>query len=421
MHLFPILVTAALAASPNVILISVDTLRADHLGFYGYEHNTSPNLDALADHSLVFDNMICEIPLTSPSFCSMMSSQYPRALGTTRNGLPLPEDTPTVSKLFQAAGYETFCVQSNWTLRSKLSNLDRGFDVYDDDFHERRWGVIKSERSAQEVTRIALAMLEGRDESKPLFAWIHYSDPHAPYKRHRKFEVSEIPSKRRDEATRIRGKYDSEIAFTDHQIGRLLEAIPRENTYIVFLADHGESLWEHDYLGHGRRIYQTCLHVPLMIHGASVQRGRTDVPARGIDVAPTLLALAGLAPASSMLGLDLLNSPPPRDRVRVVETYGGAVPRLPGARALMAGRGPQRQSVLLENWKLILNGDQTELFDLGADPAELVDLSGENPERVSRLAEEIRRWDAAVARAAGEEAVLTEDDEEALESLGYIE
>ena len=414
-----ILLTVA-CAMPDVILISVDTLRADHLGMYGYERDTSPNLDRFARDAIVFEDMLCEIPLTSPSFASMMSSQFPRMTGTTRNGLPLPQDIPTAAKVFQAAGYQTLCVQSNWTLKRKLSGLDRGFDIYEDDFHKKRWGVIKSERNADEVTRIALELLDARDPDRPLFAWFHFSDPHAPYKKHRKFRMSPKIKRHRDPAAAVTARYDSEIAYTDHYIGTLLSALP-EDAYVVFVGDHGESLWEHDYLGHGRRIYHPGLRVPLLIAGPGIQPGRTSIAARGIDLAPTLLSLAGLAHPETMIGFDLLDAATPTSRVRVVETYGGAVPKLPGARALMAGKGPQLQAVIAGDWKLILDGEGAELYRLSDDPGELNDLAKMDPERVTELAALIRQWDLDTTRTLTDEAALSEDDIDALNALGYIE
>lgn len=417
-------ILAAVLSAPNLVFISVDTLRADHLGCYGYPYDTSPNLDSLSTASLVFDDMVCEVPLTSPSFCAMMSSRFPRSTGTTRNGLRLPEGIPTVAEQFHAAGYETICVQSNWTLKASLSGLDRGFDVYEDAFRKKRWGFIKAERDADEVTRIALELLASRDIQKPLFAWFHYSDPHAPYKLHRNFNVAKSMKGMDRKTRKIRVNYDSEIAYTDANIGRLLEALPKENTFVVFVGDHGESLFEHGYLGHGRRIYQNGLHIPFMIRGPGVAAGRSAFPARGIDVGPTLLALAGLEPMPGMMGVDLLSGAAGLDgagRARVVETYGGAVPRLPGARAIMAGRPPQRQGVLLDGWKLILDGQKAELFELGRDPKEERNLADTYPERTAELRRLVQQWDKSIARVSGTRAKLSEDDIEALRSLGYVE
>lgn len=415
-----ILLAVALASPPNVVFISIDTLRADHLGCYGYAFPTSPRIDAFAQQSLVFDDAVCEVPLTSPSFCAMMTSRFPRMTGAVRNGLPIPEDVPTVAEAFQQAGYETVCVTSNWTLKRDLSGLARGFDRYDDDFHKKRWGFLKSERYADEVARLSLKALESRDAAKPLFAWFHFSDPHAPYKSHSKFNPQNVKLRHLNETGKIRARYDSEIAYTDHYVGEVLAALPKENTVVVIAGDHGESLNEHDYLGHGRRIYQTCLRIPLMVSGPGIEAGRTSAPVRGMDIGPTLLPLAGIEPLPDMLGTDMLAPDLPFDRVRVVETYGGAVPNLPGVAAIMADRPPMRQGVLDEGWKLIIGGPDTELYYLPDDPMEETNLAEEQPERVERMTAQIQAWDESTARLSAEKTSLTEEDLKALESLGYI-
>lgn len=412
----------ASAASPDIYLISVDTLRADHLGCYGYDLPTSPNIDRLAAESLLFEDFICEVPLTGPSFSSMMTAHYPRTTGATKNGIRIPDWAPTVAENLKDAGYETVCVQSNWTLKSKLSGLDRGFDVYDDDMDTKRWGVLKPERLGDDVLERSLILLEERDAAKPLFAWFHFSDPHAPYKMRKKYNPSGKRSATMNETDSARARYDSEIAFADAQIAQLIEAIPKENAFIVFVGDHGESLYEHDYLGHGRRIYQTGLHVPFMIHGPNIEPGRTDAPARGIDLGVTLLALAGIDPMKGMVGLNLLQSEAiPRDRMRVVETYGGAVPQISGVREMLENAPPMRQSVLHEGWKLIQLGPRTELYNLIDDPEELDNRAKEKPDRVDKLAKVIEAWSAAYKRGDSDEAALNEDDLEALDSLGYLD
>lgn len=415
-----VFLTASILAAPNVVFLSVDTLRADHLGCYGYERNTSPNLDGLAAESLVFDDCVCEVPITNPSFGAMFTSLFPRMTGTTRNGLPMGKHVATVPEQFLAAGYHTFCVQSNWTLKSKLCRLDRGFEIYDDGFRKRRWGFFKAERYADEVTRRAIELLEQRDPNRPFFCWIHYSDPHAPYRFRRKYNPAGKPPWKLDTIGKTRARYDSEVAFTDHYIGVLLKALPAENTFLLFVADHGESLYEHDYLGHGRRIYQTCLRVPFMIHGPGIEPGRSAAPVRGIDIGPTLLGLADLAIPSEMLGLDLLATMPPATRIRVVETYGGAVPHLPGVRAMLGGRPAMRQGVLWNGWKLILGGAKPELFNLHDDPDELDSLAAAMPEKVAELKEIIQEWDSRTPRGTAVEADLSPEDVEALRAGGYL-
>lgn len=413
-------VAAALFAAPDVFIVSVDTLRADRLGCYGHSLETSPNIDRFAGEALLFEDALCEVPLTGPSFASIMSSRYPRLTGVTRNGLRLPDSVPTLAERFRAAGYETFCVQSNWTLKAKLSGLSRGFDVYDDDFHRRRWGLIKSERYADEVTARALDLLEKREGGRPLFFWVHYSDPHAPYRLHPLLDPGRTAYRGEGQAGRSRRRYDSEVAYADYHIGKLLAALPRENAVVLFVADHGESLYEHNYVGHGRRVYQTCMRVPLVLRGPGVRPGRTPVPARLLDVAPTLLALAGLAPPETMLGRNLLQDEGVPS-YRFVETYGGAVPHLPGARALLADRPPMRQGVVQDGWKLILDGNHAEMYNLAEDPMEQNDVAEEMPERVEDLRRLIEEFNARTARGQASEAPLTRDDLEALESLGYIQ
>jgi arylsulfatase A-like enzyme len=410
----------AVAAPPNVVLLSVDTLRADRLGAYGCELNTSPHLDALAEEGLLFEDVTCEIPLTGPSMGAMLSGRFPRMTGTTRNGLRMPDDVPLVAEQFQAAGYETFSVLSNWTLKHKLSGLARGFDHYDDDFHKKRWGFMKAERDGDEVTRLALECLKNRDPEKPFFAWFHYSDPHAPYKMHRKFRPAGKRAWHLDHEEKVRVKYDSEVAFTDNELGKILAALP-ENTSVLFVSDHGESLYEHGYLGHGRRIHQTNMHIPLIIRAAGVAPGRNQVPARGIDIGPTLLGLANLDVPSTMLGLDLLSETVPDSRPRVIETYGGAVPNVPGVKQAMADAGPMWQGVFLNGWKLIADGDKRELFYLPEDPGELKDRAAEEPARVEELQALIRNWEQATPTGAQGTEDLNADDWKALESLGYLE
>lgn len=417
-----LLFLAAAAAQPDVYFITMDTTRADRLGFYGFEYDTSPNLDALAEKSRVYDNAVCEVPLTGPSFGSMLSSRFPRLTGMTRNGIRMPDHVPLIQEQFQEAGYQTVCVQSNWTLKADLSGLNRGFDLYEDTFKQRRWLFFTSERDADDVTNLALEALSARDPDKPLFAWFHYSDPHAPYEAHRKFDVAEDFEHEDRHVERVNERYASEIAFTDYQIGRLLEAIPKENAYIVFAGDHGESLYEHEYLGHGRHVYQPAMHIPLFIHGPGIEAGRDNRKVRGIDVGPTLLGLAGLEPRDTMLGRDINGVWPQALRPRVVETYGGAVINLPGIRALMEDDPPQRQAVYHGDWKLILGEDADLLFNLAEDPAELNNLAPKHPDTVLELRAMIEQWSAEFPQSADAEVVeLTDEDVDALRTLGYIE
>jgi len=410
------------SANPNILILTVDTLRADHLSCYGYQYPTSPNIDKLAEKGFVFDNCIAEVPLTCPSFSSMFTSRYPRVIGVTKNGLGISKDEITITELFKENGYFTFCIQSNWTLKSKLSNLHQGFDIYDDDFHVKRWGIFSSERLADEVTKNAIEILNKRSGHKPFFGWVHYSDPHAPYRFRKEYNVHSKKGSIKDgKIYKTIKDYDAEVRFTDEQIGVLLKHVP-ENTIIVFTADHGESLYEHNYLGHGRKLYQNEVRIPLIIVAPGIKPGRTDIPVRGIDIGPTVLGLANIQKDKNMLGIDFLKGNIDYERTRVIETYGGAVPKIPILRFFLKNSAPIMQSVIVGNWKLIVKGEKKELYNIMEDPDESDNLVKKYPEKVFELQQKINKWSKSTPiNNKSSHKKITEEDIEVLRSMGYLE
>jgi choline-sulfatase len=416
------LIVTALAA-PNVVFISVDTLRADHMGVYGFERNTTPNLDRLAEQSLLFEDAICEQPQTGPSLIAMQSSRVPRITGAIRNGVPLPPGTPTVAMMFQDAGYQTAAIVSNWNLKKNLSGLDRGYEHYDADFGKRWWGRERHEMTADVVTERALEWLEKRDREKPFFFWVHYMDPHAPYKSKRGFE-KQLGGRTQGETQRLdppEERYQTEVAFADQQIQRLLEALPENETYILFTADHGESLGEHNYWGHTRYIYQNSMHIPLFIYGPRIEAGISKAPVRGIDIGPTLLGIAELTPPESMAGIDLSRTVPVPDVARVFETYGGGVPKGEDVRETLATRPPRRQAIIDAGWKLIRNDEgSVELYNLSEDPAEENNVVRKFPEKRAALEARLEAWHKDTPRNQSTAKDLSEADLEMLEANGYL-
>ncbi len=263
------------AAGPmNILFVTVDTLRADRLSCYGYDKKTSPNIDAFSKKGTLFEDAMTNVPLTNPSFSSLFTSRYPHQIGSIRNGIPMVEGVPTIATILKAKGFETSAVISNWPLKRHLSNLQQGWDSFDDDFHEKRWLFFNAERDAETVSDLALEWIE-KGPKPPFLAWIHYSDPHAPYQYHDDFDFG---GKLSDSE-----RYDSEVGYTDHHVGRFLDAFAKSklasNTLVIFTSDHGESLGEHGYTGHGRKVYQPSMRVPLIVAGPGVPAG-ARTPAR---------------------------------------------------------------------------------------------------------------------------------------------
>ncbi len=286
---------------PNVVILTIDTLRADHLSSYGYARPTTPNIDRLLASGVRFSDARTVEPLTNPALASMFTSLYPHEHGATRNGLRMRPGLPSVARALGRRGYESAAFVSNWPLKNRISGLGEHFGRYEEVFTRKRWlGLFKDEANAEDLTDAALAWLaRPRQASRPFLLWVHYVEPHAPYRLHEEM-VRPLGIARHGVPSRV-DRYDTEIAFADAQLGRLLAAFERDpelkaNTLFVFAGDHGESLGEHGYWGHGRNLYEPTLKIPLgMAWAGRIHPGTTiDAPAQILDVAPTILGLAGL-------------------------------------------------------------------------------------------------------------------------------
>lgn len=412
-------------ATRNVIIISIDTLRADHLSCYGYERKTSPQIDAFASKGVLFENTMTQIPLTNPAFVVMMTSTYPHSTGTTRNGLPLKEGPDTLAEILGAEGYETTAILSNWPLKAHLSGLQRGFDHYDDDFFKRRWGLFKSERNAEGVADKTIEWLENRPAGK-FFLWTHFSDPHAPYISHDEF-ISRWKS-----GDKTTSRYDSEIAYTDVHIGRLLKRIEglglTDDSLVLLLADHGESLGEHDYTGHGRRVFDPSMRIPLILSGPGIpSNSRSEIPAQMLDVAPTILNYLGIERPDHMEGRDLLTliseGTGHTDLKVYFETYKGAVPNMPGMKTILNGRNPLHMGLKFRSRKVIYTPEEDtwKLYDLAGDPGELNDLAETEGEVLEALAGDLYDWYLkSPKKKEPTDVTFSQEDIDRLKSLGYV-
>ncbi|MGH9360824.1 MAG: sulfatase, partial [Thermoanaerobaculia bacterium] len=389
---------------PNVLLVTIDTLRADRVSGYGYGRPTTPNLDRLMAAGARFTAARTVEPLTNPALCSMFTSLYPHEHGATRNGLAMRPGLPSAAAALRRRGYRSAAFVGNWTLKDRISGLGEHFEEYHEVFTRKRWfGVFKGEATAEDLTDGASAWLaeHQRAHRRPFLLWVHYVEPHAPYRLQAPF-AARLGIRTAGEVSR-QDRYDTEIAFTDHHIGRLLAALASDpalqaNTLIVFAADHGESLGEHGVWGHGRQLFDTTLRIPLaVVWPGRLQPQVVDAPALNLDVAPTLLALAGLPAPKGFRGFDwgevLRGAPPPRDRVTLYQAHKGAVLSPQEARAARR-RGLLEVAVLRGMRKEILRfeGRNRWLFDLARDPRE----SRSEAPPAGELSAELRQWIAQV-------------------------
>jgi choline-sulfatase len=422
-------------------VVTIDTLRADRLSSYGYHRPTTPNLDRLLARGARFTQARTVEPLTNPALCSLFTSLYPHEHGATRNGLRLRPDAPSLPRLLARRGYRTAAFVGNWTLRNEISGLGEHFQQYGEILTRKRWlGLFKGEATAEDLTGAAVDWLADHQERHhgPFLLWVHYVEPHAPYR----FQEDVAPrlhvgasgvTGAGGEASR-QDRYDTEVAFADLWAGRLLAAIERDpdlsaNTLIVFAADHGESLGEHGYWGHGRNLYEPTLRIPLGISWPGhVRAGVIDAPAINLDVAPTVLGLLGLAAPETFRGFDwsgvlLHGAEPPRDRVLWFQAHKGAV--LSTQEAASA-----RRKGLLEI--AMLAGGRKEVFRIGESRRWLFDLMRDPREEHGTalaghlLSPDLRVWMEAVNRGltASDRLLSAQVDAESaakLRSLGYTQ
>ena len=468
-----------LPARSNVLLITVDTLRADHLGAYGYVRNTSPNLDRLAAEGVRFDQPVVQWPKTGPSFASMFTSTYPKDNGIVRRiGQPLPCRFRMLAEELRDAGYQTHAVVANAAVSSDFY-FDQGFDSY-----LQSWDLPPPDgidpTGAEAITRLAVGLMEQIEQQadKPWFLWVHYLDPHFPYTPPGEWSddfqgdeqwsaepaiaISERPRQQmtgigqqqvldgRDELAFYVARYDAEIAYVDHWIGELLgEAGDRglmDETLTVFTSDHGESLGEHAYyFDHGRFGFETCLRVPLMFHYPGVLEPRVDgEPAELIDLAPTVLQAAGV---------ELLDGTWRQGRSLAPRLFGTAPPPLPeGATAGERGVAFSEAGWETNNkWQKIARdrryklvyaqtrpeqqwiggpGVRFTLYDLEQDPEETRNVAELFPDDFERLQRELwnrenaDRFPVAIepaAAACGDERQMQDETRDILKSLGYLQ
>jgi arylsulfatase A-like enzyme len=408
---------------PNILLISIDSLRADHLGCYGYERPTSPAIDALGQEGVIFGEAISQAPWTLPSHASLLTSLYGRTHQTNDISRQLPSQVPTIASELSKAGYETAAVVSG-TFMKKQFGLNSGFDHYDDDIAEMSHKESHEAVTSPGIHQKAEEFLA--DVQEPFMLFLHYWDVHYDYDPPPPYDTKfdpdyegSITSKSFLKNRRIQpgmaeadldhvvSLYDGEIGWVDEHIAKLLANLEAsgldERTIVILTADHGDEFFEHGGKGHSHSLYHELVHVPLIIRGPGITPGgRISAPVELIDIMPTILDLTGLDAPEGLQGRSLKHA------------LGGAeLPSQPvfseTTRARIKKPDPWAESWSVQNGQLKLiqhgegpNGEPArpdERYDLAADPREQSSLGGEaNP-----LEEAMERWMARVPLGLGTE------------------
>lgn len=459
---------APLPSGSNILLITVDTLRADHLSSYGYVRPTSPVIDRLAAEGVRFEQAQVQWPKTTPSFASMFTASYNKDNQIVRTaGQPVSCKFAMLAEMLRRQGYATAAVVANAAVGSDFY-FDQGFDEFIETWklHESQEGADPNR--AEAVTNLAIGQLDRLKASgKPYFLWVHYLDPHAPYEppgAHRdrfqndehfdpsvRIPLSDKPKQQmwgigkermldgRDELAFYVARYDAEIAYTDEQIGRLLGELRTrgmlEKTLTAFTSDHGESLGEHGYyFDHGRFSFQTCLRVPLILHYPGALGARVDAePVELIHLAPTLLEAAGvkLTEGAWMQGRTLTprlrgaKQPPGRAFSEAgweTNNKWQKVARDGRFKLIYAQTRPEQRWIGGE-------GVRFTLYDLANDPGETKNVIDQFPEDAKRLTRELWTWERtprvdvevdAQGGTCGEQRPVSKETEALLRSLGYL-
>lgn len=432
---------------PNILLITVDTLRADHLSCYGYNRNTSPNIDLFARDAMQFNNCLSHAPNTWTSIVSMLSGFLPhetKVIETARlvNGLT------TLPEILYKHGYKTIAVVSNYLLRRQMG-YDQGFTIYDDKMDEvelNRGNV--TERTASLTTDRAIELIKENYKDQ-LFMWIHYQDPHGPYTAPPQFSEmfvnSDQPPRNLKQNSSMSGyggipsyqqlgsnrdfhyyvsQYDGEIRYQDDQFGRLINVCKKYGLYddsmIIFTSDHGEGMGEHDYyFAHGGNLHSCQTHVPMIIkHGNQLTGKRMDF-VQHIDIVPTILNTIGIEPDLPFRGYDL-RMPTTVDREIIA------------AKGISIIRNIFDMSIVFKGFKLIYSisfdegWKKYQLFDLNTDPHDKHDLirdpayQDQAKDLIARLSR-ISKEDLLGLESVMTPQKLSRDEIEKLKSLGYVQ
>lgn len=403
----------ASASGMNLLVVTLDTTRADALGLYGNPHGVSPNIDRLGRAGIVFRECYTPAPLTLPAHCSLFTGRYPIAHLVRNNGTyVLGDDETTLAEVFKAQGYQTAAVVASFTVASKFG-LGQGFDTYDEDF-ESPSAILNfnAEIGADKVYEKFVRWLDKQSGQK-FFSWVHFYDAHSPYVPHEPVSSGQPPS--------LWTLYEGEVRYVDSYVGRIVDALRSKNvldrTVIVIVGDHGEAFGEHKEHGHGIFCYEESLRVPLILYNANVFPAAKEVSARVrlVDIMPSLLSLFGFKTPARVQGQDF---------GRLLGAAGGEKGKRPVYFESLFGEEEFHWAPLTG----IIDGDskyislpEPELYDLGTDPGEAHNLAASQAKAAQAMDMTLEQF--VRQHALSKDAVrrtLDESDRRKLTSLGYL-
>ncbi len=398
------------APQPSVILITIDTMRADRAGFLGSDRGLTPHLDAVASQGIVFTRAYSHVPLTTPSHATILTGTYPQFNHVSDLGDPIAKDIPYLPEVLHQRGYATAAFVASAVLdpQAAAPGFDRGFDTYDAGFHQQSPGesrYLSIERRADVVIDHAIAWL-ARHPRRPVFLWVHLYDPHDPYDPPEPYKTKYAAH-----------LYDGEIAYADAAVGRLLDALRQrrlyDNSVIAVMADHGEAFGEHGERAHGIFVYDETIHVPLLVKLPAQHHAGMHVEQRAglADVTPTILQAVGIAVPPRMQGTSLLSAigRAPTDRSLYAESeYGHIAYGWATLRSWRSGK------------YLYVQAPQRELYDQTSDPGALHNLAPDTGAVADTLAAQLGDFHQKTSGAVTAKAGIDPKAAENLRALGYV-
>lgn len=462
--------SASLSSLPPVVLVTLDTVRSDHLSVYGYGRRTSPQLEAFARSATLYTRALASGDLTLTTHASIFTGLYARQHGarvdSRRGALAMREGVRTLPALLRAAGYTTLAVVANPSYLAGRFGFSRGFDHYDDRAptpllptprphtaiaggvalarrllpQDRRFEHADSSyRRAGRINREVFGLLDGlAREPRPFLLFVNYMDAHWPYDPPRPFrdrfpgglgrgapglqDFQDVAQQRRRytpvERRHLVSRYDGAIAYVDHELGRLFERLRElglwEASLVIVTSDHGEAFGEHGLAGHGVSLHEHQIHVPLLIKAPGQQQAAVvERPVSSVDLLPTILHVVGLERPGGLPGVSLSEGAPPL-RPIFSESYAN-----PGLYRAHPRFRRDLRAVLLGDWKLVVSSrGRRRLFHLGEDPGELADLSASGAP-LGELEAQLQDWLDDAPERTGREVSLDEEARRLLRELGY--